>query len=128
MSRFLGSLESVFSPSSGLEFVLSSDSLESLTVLDRVSTCFPLDFLLNWGKKLTSRLSNASIDTSTFQQLLKKFTRFASQGIKPQSLAVDWIAIAIQSLVPSLTTDARTRAVTLTVAVPTAVPSFPAVR
>jgi len=50
MRRLLGSLESVFSPSSGLEFVFSSDSLESLTVLDRVSTRFPLDLLFSRGK------------------------------------------------------------------------------
>ena len=112
MSRFLGSLESVFSPSSGLEFVLSSDSLESLTVLDRVSTCFPLDLLLNRGKKLTSRFSNSRRDASTDQQLLEKFASFASHINQPQlSEAVDCKAKLIQSLDPSLTIRARIRAV-----------------
>ena len=112
MSRFLCSLESVFSPSSGLEFVLSCDSLESLTVLDRVSTCFPLDLLLSRGKQLTSRLSNRRRDASTLKQLLKKSACFASQCKSPQlSEAVDCRARAIQSLLPSLTTRARIRAV-----------------
>ena len=129
MSRFLGSLESVFSPSSGLEFVLSCDSLESLTVLDRVSTRFPLDLLLNRGKKLTSRFSNSRRDASTDQQLLKKFASFASHINQPQlSEAVDCRARAIQSLDPSLTTRARIRAVISNAAVPTAALSFPAVK
>jgi hypothetical protein len=129
MSCFLGSLESVFCPSSGFELVLSSDSLESLTVLDRVSTRFPLDLLLNRGKKLTSRFSNRRRDASTDQQLLKKFASFASHINQPQlSEAVDCRARAIQSLDPSLTTRARIRAVTFTPPVPIAAPSTPAVR
>ena len=130
MSRFLGSLESVFSPSSGLEFVLSSDSLESLTVLDTVSTRFPLDLLLSRGKQLTSRFSNSRRDASTFKQLLKKSACFASQCKSPQlSEAVDCRARAIQSLDPSLTTRARIRAVILK-AIPAAVkaPKFPPAR
>ena len=45
-----------------------------------------------------------------------------------QASAVDWIAIAIQSLVDSLTTDARILAVTATSEAPIAVPAGIAVR
>jgi hypothetical protein len=129
MRRLLGSLETVFSPSSGLEFVLSSDSLESLTVLDRVSTRFPFDLLLNRGKKLASRFSNSRRDASTDQQLLEKFASFASHINQPQlSEAVDCRARAIQSLDPSLTTRARIRAVTFRMLVAVPVASTPTVR
>ena len=126
MRSLLSTLESILSPFTRLQFILPCDFLERTSVLLTVRRCLTLYFLLHRCNQFRSRSSNIRRNASTFKQLLEKPACFACQV--NHSLAVDWIAIAIQSLLDNLTTRHRIRAVMNWTEAAVVVESTPAVK
>jgi len=143
MCSLLRLLEPVLLPRARLCLVTWSYLFECFTILQTVRGCLTLSLDDRFWNGFDNRYRLAHYFLSSALCLLLCFSLDASQesssdnvskclvsqGIKPQlSLAVDCSARAIQSLVPSLTTRARIRAVISNAAVPTAALSLPAVK